>query len=120
MRYYRGEPSSVNRGYELLPNGQVQMLGGPDGMTPWTRLDIGDVLQIVTNFSTGATTSYTIAAILDGSAAAGSGAGKYLDFPHTVRMTSGDVFTVLALANSLSQSNAGPQRTAYDVSSRFN
>ncbi len=63
MRYYRGEPSSVNRGYELLPNGQVQMLGGPDGMTPWTRLSIGDVLQIVTNFSTGAMTGYKIAAI---------------------------------------------------------
>ncbi len=120
MRYYRGEPSSVNRGYEILPNGQVQMLGGPDGMTPWTRLAPGDVLQIVTNFSTGAMTGYTIAAIMDGSAPAGAGAGKYLDFPYTVRMTSGDVFTVLALANSVSQSNAGPQRTAYDVSSRFN
>jgi len=108
-------------GYRFLPNGQIQMLGSPDGQTPWTRLAVGDTLQVCTNFSTGATTAYTIAAILDGSAAAGAGAGLNLDFPqHTVRMTSGAVFTVLALANRAISSNAGPVRTAHDVSSRFN
>ncbi len=108
-------------GYRILPNGQIQMLGSPDGQTPWTRLYVGDTLQVLSNFSTGATTAYTIAAILDGSAAGGAGAGLNLDFPqHTVRMRSGDVFTVLALANRAVMNNAGPQRTAYDVSSRFN
>jgi len=105
-------------GYRILPNGQVQMLGGCDGVTPWTRLRVGDILTIATSLTS--STAYTIAAINDLSPASGAGAGLYLQYPqHTVRMTSGDVFTILAIANLAVGSNAGPQRTSYDVSSSF-